>query len=94
MRGCRQATCSACSRLPRYDLIFLDPPFAADLHAQAVSHFVNDKWLKTHGKVYVEMPFPPEELALPPGWVWHRQGRSGRVFFGLLHRNYADEASA
>ena len=96
----------------RYDLIFLDPPFAADLHAQygemskeeldpqadlhaqAVSHFVNDKWLKTHGKVYVEMPFPLEELALPPGWVWHRQGRAGRVFFGLLHRNYADEAAA
>lgn len=78
----------------RYDLIFLDPPFAADLHAQAVSHFVNDKWLKTHGKVYVEMPFPLEELALPLGWVWHRQGRAGRVFFGLLHRDYADEAAA
>ena len=78
----------------RYDLIFLDPPFAAGLHAQAVTHFVNDRWLKEQGKVYLEMPFPHEDLHMPPGWVWHRQGRAGRVFFGLLRRDYADEAAA
>ena len=78
----------------RYDLIFLDPPFAADLHAQAIGHFANEKWLKEHGKIYVEMPFSHEELTLPPGWVWHREGRAGRVFFGLLRRDYADEAAA
>ena len=78
----------------RYDLIFLDPPFAAGLHAQAVTHFVNDRWLKEQGKVYLEMPFPHEDLHVPPGWVWHRQGRAGRVFFGLLRRDYADEAAA
>ena len=78
----------------RYDLIFLDPPFAAGLHAQAVTHFVNDRWLKEQGKVYLEMPFPHEDLHVPPGWLWHRQGRAGRVFFGLLRRDYADEAAA
>ncbi|MFC2752967.1 MAG: 16S rRNA (guanine(966)-N(2))-methyltransferase RsmD [Cardiobacterium sp.] len=78
----------------RYDLIFLDPPFAAGLHAQAVTHFVNDRWLKEQGKVYLEMPFPHEDLQVPPGWLWHRQGRAGRVFFGLLRRDYADEAAA
>ena len=78
----------------RYDLIFLDPPFAAGLHAQAVAHFVNERWLKEQGKVYLEMPFPHGDLPLPPGWVWHRQGRAGRVFFGLLRRDYADEAAA
>ena len=78
----------------RYDLIFLDPSFAAGLHAQAVAHFVNERWLKEQGKVYLEMPFPHEDLHVPPGWVWHRQGRAGRVFFGLLRRDYADEAAA
>ena len=78
----------------RYDLIFLDPPFAAGLHAQAVTHFVNDRWLKEQGKVYLEMPFPHEDLQVPPGWLWHRQGRAGRGFFGLLRRDYADEAAA
>ena len=78
----------------RYDLIFLDPPFAAGLHAQAVAHFVNERWLKEQGKVYLEMPFPHEDLQVPPGWLWHRQGRAGRVFFGLLRRDYADEAAA
>ena len=78
----------------RYDLIFLDPPFAAGLHAQAVAHFVNERWLKEQGKVYLEMPFPHGDLHVPPGWVWHRQGRAGRVFFGLLRRDYADEAAA
>lgn len=78
----------------RYDLIFLDPPFAAGLHAQAVRYFASDSWLKEQGKIYVEMPFAHEDLPLPPGWVWHREGRAGRVFFGLLRRDYADEAAA
>ena len=41
----------------RYDVIFLDPPFADGVHEQALSHFLHDGWLKPHGKVYVEIPF-------------------------------------
>lgn len=73
----------------RYDLIFLDPPFADKLHGQALAHFLHDGWLKPHGKAYVEMPCTHEDLPLPAGWVWHRQGKAGRVFFGLLRRGAA-----
>ena len=73
----------------RYDLIFLDPPFADNLHGQALAHFLHDGWLKPHGKTYVEMPCTHEDLPLPAGWVWHRQGKAGRVFFGLLRRGAA-----
>lgn len=73
----------------RYDVIFLDPPFADGVHAQALTHFLHDGWLKPHGKVYVEMPCAHGELPLPANWIWHRQGRAGRVHFGLLRREVA-----
>ena len=74
----------------RYDVIFLDPPFADGVHEQALSHFLHDGWLKPHGKVYVEIPFKHGDLPLPAGWDWHKQGRAGRVYFGLLQREAAE----
>jgi len=74
----------------RYDVIFLDPPFADGVHEQALSHFLHDGWLKPHGKVYVEIPFKHGDLPLPAGWGWHKQGRAGRVYFGLLQREAAE----
>ena len=74
----------------RYDVIFLDPPFADGVHEQALSHFLHDGWLKPHGKVYVEIPFKHRVLPLPAGWGWHKQGRAGRVYFGLLQREAAE----
>ncbi|MDO4643276.1 MAG: 16S rRNA (guanine(966)-N(2))-methyltransferase RsmD [Cardiobacteriaceae bacterium] len=68
----------------RYDLIFLDPPFAQALHTKAINHFANPQWLKPHGKIYLEMPFPHHELPLPPHWKWHKQSKAGRIYFGLI----------
>ncbi|MDO5090657.1 MAG: 16S rRNA (guanine(966)-N(2))-methyltransferase RsmD [Cardiobacteriaceae bacterium] len=68
----------------RYDIIFLDPPFAAHLHQQAVDKFASSRWLKPGGVLYIErggnVPLPQ----LPPGYGWRKQSHAGRLVFGLI----------
>ena len=71
----------------RFDLVFLDPPFASDLLPRALESLVKGAWLAPAARVYIEcaaghMP------ALPVGWRMLRQARAGNVEFGLaIHDN-------
>ncbi|KAF4529802.1 hypothetical protein B566_EDAN018087 [Ephemera danica] len=69
--------------LPRFDLIFLDPPFASGLHAPALQAVL--PWLKPQGWVYLEAgaPLVLETQAL----CLRKQGRAGAVHFHLLQLN-------
>lgn len=71
----------------RYDVIFLDPPFAAAL----LPHLwpLLPRRLAEGGVVYVENGAP---LTLPEGWVLWKQGRAGMVYYGLARRE-ADDAA-
>lgn len=71
----------------RYDLIFLDPPFDANLHQAAIDKFAGEAWLKPYGKIYVESAEKLENLRLKTGWQWLKSGRAGQVYFGLLGRS-------
>jgi 16S rRNA (guanine966-N2)-methyltransferase len=68
-----------------FDLIFLDPPFAAGLIAPALTLIGQRQLLAAGGFCYVEqaadapLPVPPE------GWIPHRAGRAGEVGYHLLH---------
>lgn len=70
----------------RYDLIFLDPPFSANLHQSALDKFASDAWLKPHGKLYIESAEALDTLLLKEGWQWLKSSRAGQVHFGLLGR--------
>lgn len=67
----------------RFNLVFLDPPFADDLLAAACSALADNGWLAPQARIYLEAdaarPFPP----LPGGWVLRKEQRAGRVRFGL-----------
>ncbi|MFG6415582.1 16S rRNA (guanine(966)-N(2))-methyltransferase RsmD [Roseateles sp. DC23W] len=65
----------------RFDLIFLDPPFADDLFDRALAAAV--PLLKDDGVIYVESP---HEVAPPAGFTTWRQGRAGAVHYRLLRR--------
>jgi 16S rRNA (guanine966-N2)-methyltransferase len=71
----------------RFDLVFLDPPFAAELLAPALALIGARRILAPGGFCYVEAaaaavpPLPP----LPEGWVVHRAGKAGEVGYHLLH---------
>lgn len=68
----------------RYDLIFLDPPFAADMHQQALDKFCSPRWLKPGGVIYIEQEAGSTELQLPAGYAWRKQSHAGRLRFGLI----------
>jgi 16S rRNA (guanine966-N2)-methyltransferase len=66
-----------------FDIIFLDPPFDADLLPQVATTLVAGGWLKPRAQVYVEYPAerPPELQAV---WEMLRESRAGRVGFRLM----------
>jgi 16S rRNA (guanine(966)-N(2))-methyltransferase RsmD len=63
----------------RFDLIFLDPPFADDLFDRALAAAV--PLLAEGGVIYVESP---HEIAAPAGFAIWREGRAGAVHYRLL----------
>ena len=67
------------------DIVFLDPPFAADLLPRALAALHRRSWLRPGGQVYLESEAESSPPALPPGWMTHRSGRAGAVSYHLLH---------
>ncbi|WP_269531124.1 16S rRNA (guanine(966)-N(2))-methyltransferase RsmD [Chitinimonas sp. BJYL2] len=68
----------------RFDLVFLDPPFASDLLPKALALVV--PLLNDGARVYVE------SAKLPPlaGWETLREGKAGVVQYALLRRSPAE----
>lgn len=65
-----------------FDLVFIDPPFAANLHVPALERLAARGWLAPDARVYVEAPLaatPP----VPAGWERLREGRTREVGFAL-----------
>jgi 16S rRNA (guanine966-N2)-methyltransferase len=69
-----------------YDIVFLDPPFVADLWALAAQALETHARLTPDGWIYVESPVDdvPE---LPATWNLHREGRAGSVRYALYRRS-------
>jgi len=69
----------------RFDVVFLDPPFASNLLAQALPLVA--PLLRPGARVYVE-----SSAAFAPsgGWRVLRQGRAGQVHYTLVTYNYGD----
>ncbi|HEX7964291.1 MAG TPA: 16S rRNA (guanine(966)-N(2))-methyltransferase RsmD [Gammaproteobacteria bacterium] len=64
-----------------FDLVFLDPPFDADL-LPAVCARLAEGWLKPGACVYVEHA-AEREVQPPEGWRVLRASRAGRVAYAL-----------
>jgi 16S rRNA (guanine(966)-N(2))-methyltransferase RsmD len=69
----------------RFDLILLDPPFAAQLHAAAIDAAL--PLLAPGGLLYVESPESLSALPCPAGFSIWKQGRAGAVHYGLLRQD-------
>jgi 16S rRNA (guanine966-N2)-methyltransferase len=68
-----------------FDLVFLDPPFAGDLWAEAARRLEANGWLAPNAWIYVEAP-RGRSIELPENWTRHRDGQAGEVQFGLYRR--------
>jgi 16S rRNA (guanine966-N2)-methyltransferase len=68
----------------QYDVIFLDPPFAANLIPQCLTDIVSNNLLTTGGLLYLESP-TPIDLDLNQ-WKSHRVKQSGQVIYSLFEK--------
>jgi 16S rRNA (guanine966-N2)-methyltransferase len=73
-------------QIERYDLVFLDPPFALALMQDTLKALFDSQCLSDKAMIYVEQPQPLEELLLPEGWKLQRSKKAGQVFYGLISR--------
>ena len=65
-----------------FDIVFLDPPFAGELHEQ-VSQLLADKgWLCEGAFIYSESP-ATERPKVPANWRLHKEKTSGEVRYCL-----------
>ena len=69
----------------RYDVVFLDPPFASDLLLQACNKLAAGGWLAERALVYMECAADKPLPQLPVTWQVHRAKRAGQVGYHLLH---------
>ncbi|HWL62824.1 MAG TPA: 16S rRNA (guanine(966)-N(2))-methyltransferase RsmD [Steroidobacteraceae bacterium] len=73
-----------------FDLVFLDPPFDADLLAPALRLLGERRVLAPGGFCYVECAAGSDLPGLPAGWTLHRSGKAGEVGYHLLHAAPSD----
>jgi len=67
-----------------FDLVFLDPPFAAHLLLPCFKIIAERGWLKSEGLIYCEHTAFPQAEELPENWKIFKQEKAGSLKFGLL----------
>lgn len=75
---------------PRYDIVFMDPPFRQDLAALCCELLEKHNLLAENAVIYVETESELPSLSVPDCWHEHRQKTAGQVNYRLFIRN-ADE---
>lgn len=75
----------------RFDIVFVDPPFAADLWGDVLRSL--PPWLGEDAWLYLEAP-AGEAGGTPEGWTLHREGRTRDVRYALFRRASGGLAAA
>lgn len=69
-----------------FDVVFLDPPYAAGLLTQVAGRLEAGHWLAPGALIYAECPARASLPALPATWTLAKTGRAGEVGYHLLRR--------
>ena len=69
-----------------FDVVFLDPPFAAGALAATMLKLESRGWLHAGSLIYVEHPRSAPLSDLPASWQLLRSGTAGAVGYDLLER--------
>jgi 16S rRNA (guanine966-N2)-methyltransferase len=67
-----------------YDIVFLDPPFAADLLGETCRLLSGKHWLAANALVYIELDRAAAQPELPPGWTVQKNKTAGNVRYMLV----------
>ena len=66
-----------------FDVVFLDPPFAADLHDELCRLLNEQRWLAAHARIYIEFDKDQPEPTLPVNWSVVKNKTAGKVRYLL-----------
>ncbi len=69
-----------------FDIVFVDPPFAASLQGSAAALLEERNWLAPGALIYLESASRVALPALPPGWQPLKAKRAGEVGYHLFER--------
>lgn len=75
----------------RFDIIFLDPPYADDLLERAIAHIARFDILSPHGIIVAESPMDKALPALEAPYGIYREYRYGKIKVTIYHRGGEDE---
>lgn len=71
------------TKAQKFDIVFLDPPFAADLHDELCKLLDEYHWLATNARIYIELEKDQPEPTLPDGWSVVKNKTAGKVRYML-----------
>ena len=74
-----------------FDLIFLDPPYAAKLWQSALESIARFDILSNHGIIVCESPLEQEMPEMAPPYYLHRTYRYGKIKVTTYHREEGRE---
>lgn len=77
-----------------FDLVFIDPPFAAGLWQSVAGRLERGGWLAPQAFIYLEAPAGTALDGLPSGWTPWRSGKAGEVGYHLFRRGSVPDAAA
>jgi 16S rRNA (guanine966-N2)-methyltransferase len=77
-----------------FDIVFVDPPFAAALHASVTAALEARDWLAPGALIYVESASRDALPGVPPGWQALKAKRAGEVGYHLFERTGPGAAPA
>ena len=68
----------------RFDVVFLDPPYAADMYDELCRLLHENAWCAAEARIFLEQPRDAEMPALPDGWEILKDKTAGNVRYCLL----------
>lgn len=71
----------------KFDLVFLDPPYQAELLEAAIAHIARHDLLAPHGLMAAEHPVDKTLLALSAPYRMGRTYRYGKIAVTIYHRD-------
>lgn len=71
---------------PRYDLVFLDPPFRKDMIPVVCDLLEKRNLLSDNAVIYIEAESELSQLSLPDNWEESRSKKAGQVTYRLFFR--------
>jgi 16S rRNA (guanine966-N2)-methyltransferase len=70
-----------------FDIVFLDPPFAADVLSEVCNRLESGGWLAPLAHIYIERAASNAPLELPVNWELIKSKTAGQVGYHLARRN-------